>query len=50
MAIPPLLELRSGVSSSPTYCPRTNKKLSKVFANPTERDQRMGDDDETGFR
>lgn len=50
MALPPLLELRSGVSLSSTHYPGINRKLSKLFANPTGRNQQMGDDDETGFR
>jgi hypothetical protein len=37
MAIPPLLELWPGVSSSPAYSPRIIEKLSKLFANPTGR-------------
>jgi len=50
MALSPLLELRSGVSSSPTHCPRINKKLSKLFAHPTGGNQRMGNDDEASDR
>jgi len=47
MALPSLFELRPGVSSSPTHCPRIIEKLSELFTHPTGGSQQMGDDDET---